>query len=246
MDIIYLPVIIVTLFVLGYVSYQDMKAREINITNLLFIVLFSIVYLGLFVFKTNLILWKYYAYQIIIVFVFVLIFYLLGRLTKFAYIGEGDLYTIFALSFTNVFSSLFVIFVFLIALLFLLGVPIILFIYNFFKGNYPKYPVFKSIILMFLGFPKKINRLTKFYTPLEEITVKNGTVHKNITFIPNFDPSKDITLLQKKVVGHNIQTVWVSPLVPFILLIFFSYIFIIISVFIFKLPIIMKYISYIA
>jgi len=243
-DLIYLPVIVVTLLVLGYISYQDIKSREINIVYLFYIVLFSIIYLGLFVFKTDLVLWKYYVYQIVIVFIFVLVFYLLGKITKFAYIGEGDLYTIFAISFTNIFSSLFVIFVFLIALFFMLGVPIILFIYNFFSGNYPKYPVFKAILLMFIGFPKKITRLNQFYTPLEEINFKNGVMHKEITLIPNFEPHKDIYLLQQTAMHHNIKCVWVSPLIPFILLILFAYVFLIIFVFIIKLPFIMQYISF--
>jgi len=207
-------------------------------------VLFSVIYLGLFVFRSNLVLWKFYAYQIIIVFVFVLIFYVLGRLTKLAYIGEGDLYTIFAISFTNIFSSMFVIFVFLIALFFMLGIPIIIFFYNLFSGNYPKYPFFKSIILMFFGYPKRIEKLSNFNTPLENIFFKNKKIQREIRFIPNFEPKKEISLLKALSREHKIKYVWVSPLVPFILLIFFSYIFVVILVFILKYPLIMHYITF--
>jgi hypothetical protein len=243
MDLVYLPIIILTVLVLGYIAYQDMRAREINIVYLIVLALISIIYLGSFVFKLDFGLWKNYLIQIAIVLVFVLIFFILGKITKFAYIGEGDLYTVLALSFTNIYSSLFVIFVFLIALLFMLGIPIFLFIYNLIRGNYPRYNVFQSIGLMLLGTPKKISDLDEFDTPLEEITYKDNKIIKHPKFSPNFNPINELRKIKELSREHEIKYIWVSPLLPFVLLILLSYIFIILTLFIVKSPVILSYLS---
>jgi hypothetical protein len=236
MNLIYLPIIILTILTLVYVSYQDIKYREINIVYLIILAILSILYFSIFIFKFDWNLWKDYLIQTGIVFVFILIIYGLGRLTKLAYIGEGDLYTILALGFTNIYSSLFVIFVFLFALLFMLGTPILLFFYNKFKGNYPDYSLFTSIFLMFLGTPKRISNLNEFNTPLEKISYKNNRIIKVAQFSPNFDPLSEINRLKVFSQKHNIKYVWVSPLLPFVLLILFSYIFVVVILFIIKFP----------
>ncbi len=243
MSLVYLPIIILTILLLGYVSYQDIKSREINITYLILLAILSLFYLGIFVFQFNFGLWKSYFIQIAIVFGFVLIIYLIGRLTKLAYLGEGDLYTIVALAFTSMYSYLFVIVVFLFALLFMLGIPILLFFYNKFRGYYPSYPLFKSICLMFLGTPKKISSLNEFNTPLEKISYRNGRIVRETKFIPNFNPLLEINRLKKFSKQHHIKYVWVSPLLPFILLILLSYIFTVIILFVFRFPFIFQYFS---
>jgi len=243
MSLVYLPIIILTILVLGYISYQDIKFREINIVHLMWLAIFSIIYLGIFVFKLDWNLWKDYLIQLGIVFAFIFIIYLFGRLTKLAYIGEGDLYTILALAFTSIYSSLFIIFVFLFALLFMLGTPILLFFYNLLKGNYPNYSLSKSIVLMFLGIPKRISNLNEFNTPLEKISYKDNKVVRATQLSPNFDPLSEINKLKAFSKAHNIKYIWVSPLLPFILLILLSYLFVVIILFIIKFPIIFQYFS---
>jgi len=241
MILIYLPIVILTILLLVYISYQDIKSREINISYLILLAVLSIIYLGIFIFKFDFILWKNYFIQIAVVFVFMLVIYLIGRLTKFAYLGEGDIYTIIALAFTSIFSYLFVIFVFLFALLFMLGIPILLFFYNKFKGNYPSYSLFTSIALMFFGIPKKISTLNSFNTPLEKICYKNGKIIRVAKFAPNFDPVLEITKLKLFSKKHNLKYVWVSPLLPFVLLILVAYIFMIVILFFLNIPFVFNY-----
>jgi len=243
MSLVYLPIILLTILVLSYISYQDIKFREINIVYLIGLAILSILYLGIFVFKLDWMLWKEYFIQIGIVFGFILIIYLFGRLTKLAYIGEGDLYTIIALAFTSMYSPLFIIFVFFFALLFMLGVPILLFFYNISRRNFPTYPFFKSVLLMFLGTPKKISNLNEFNTPLERISYKNKKIVRETQFSPNFDPLSEINKLKNFSKEYSIKYIWVSPLLPFVLLILLSYIFSILILFIFKFPIILQFFS---
>lgn len=227
MNILYLPLVIFTLVILLYITYQDIKYREINIMSLLVLAIVSLIYLGFFIFKSNTSLWWAYFLQIIVTFVFLLIFYGLGKLSYFTYIGEGDLYTIMALSFTNIFNIYFPMFVFFFALLLTLLVPTSIFLFNVFKRNYPKFSFFKALYLMFLGYPLSLNKITKFYTPLEKLTLENNKVVSNIIYAPNIEPEKEILLLKNFAKKNNISKIWVSPLVPFVILILISYILVI-------------------
>jgi hypothetical protein len=227
MDLIYLPIIIFTIIILTYVSFQDIKYREINIMSLVFLSIVSLIYLGFFVFEKEFLLWKNYFIQIGITFLFVLVFYVLGKISYYTYIGEGDLYTILALSFTNIFNLYFPLFIFFFALLLTLFVPFLIFIYNLVFKNYPKYKFFPSIYLMFLGYPLNINKLTKFYSPLEKYYLKNNKLHSSIIYKPNVEPDNEINYLKKISKKNNLKYIWVSPLIPFIILIFISYIFVV-------------------
>lgn len=227
MDLIYLPIIIFTIIILTYVSFQDIKYREINILSLVFLAIVSLIYLGFFVFEKDFLQWKGYFIQIGITFLFVLVFYILGKISSYTYIGEGDLYTILALSFTNIFNLYFPLLILFFALLLTLFVPFLIFIYNLFFKNYPKYNFFASLYLMFLGYPLNIKKITKFYTPLERYYLKDNKLHSDIIYKPNIDPDVEINNLKKIAKKNEIKSVWVSPLIPFIILIFISYIFIV-------------------
>ncbi|MDD4049889.1 MAG: A24 family peptidase C-terminal domain-containing protein [Candidatus ainarchaeum sp.] len=227
MDYIYLPIIVFSIVILLYITYQDIKYREINIMSLFFLALFSVIYLALFVFKTDFILWKSYLLQLAVSFIFLLIFYVLGKISYFTYIGEGDLYTIFAISFTNIFDVYFPMFVFFFALILTLLIPICLFFYNLFSRNFPKYSFFKSMYLMFLGVPLALKKINKFYTPLEKFKIENNKLISNIVFMPNIEPEIEIKKIKLIAKTNNISKIWFSPLIPFIILILISYIFLI-------------------
>ncbi len=224
MDYIYLPVIIFTLIILFYVTFQDIKYREINIVSLIALSIVSLIYLALFIFKKDFSLWYGYFIQLGVTFVFLLIFYILGKISDFIYIGEGDLYTIMALSFTNIFNIYFPMFVFFFALLLTLLIPVFIFFYNLLSKNFPRHSFFDSIYLMFLGYPLKINQITKFYTPLERFYLEKDKVKSKIIYKPIIEPEKEILSLTKFSKNNNILKIWVSPLVPFIILILLSYI----------------------
>jgi hypothetical protein len=224
MDYVYLPIIIFTLIILFYVTFQDIKYREINIVSLIVLSIVSLIYLGFFIFKKDVSLWYSYFIQLGVTFVFLLVFYILGKISDFVYIGEGDLYTIMALSFTNVFNMYFPMFVFFFALFLTLLIPIFIFLYNLLMKNFPKYSFFNSIYLMFLGYPLKINKITKFYTPLETFSLEEDKIKSKIIYKPIIEPEKEINLLTKFAKKNNILKIWVSPLIPFIILILLSYI----------------------
>jgi len=224
MDYIFLPIIIFSIIILLHITYQDIRYREINILSLFILALFSVLYLGFFVFKDSFILWKGYLIQLLVTFVFVFIFYILGKISYFTYIGEGDLYTILALAFTNVFDMYFPMFVFFVALVLTLLIPIGLFVYNLLLRNYPKYSFFKSVYLMFLGIPLSINKVTNFYSPLEKFEIKDDKLVSNIIFMPNIEPDKDIKKIKAIIKDKNILKIWFSPLIPFIILILVSYV----------------------
>ncbi|MDD3178317.1 MAG: A24 family peptidase C-terminal domain-containing protein [Candidatus ainarchaeum sp.] len=226
MNLLYLPIIIITILILIIISIQDIKKREINIFYLIFLVIFSIIYLWVFIFKNDLNLWYSYFYQLIIIFVFLLIIFILGKLSKFIYIGEGDLYTLFALSFTNIFTEFYILSIIILSLFITLLIPLFLFIYNLSTFNFPKkHGFFKSIILMFLGININIKKLNNFYYSLEKFSFKNNKLKYIISLKPNISPDKEIKQLKAFSKIHNIKTIWVSPLVPFVVSITLAYIF---------------------
>ena len=147
------------------------------------------------------------------------------------YIGEGDLYTLLALSFTNIFSEFFILSIIIIALLFTLLVPVCLFLYNLFTFNFPKYKGIKGIITMFLGLKIKVNKLNSFYYSLEKFNVKNNNLSITLRFKPNIEPAKEIKEIKKLSKEYGIKKVWASPLIPFIVSITFAYIVMIIFLF---------------
>lgn len=240
MDYIYLPIIIFSLFILLYITYQDIKYREINIISLIVLSIVSLIYLGIFIFKNNYFLWFNYFIQIGTTFIFLLVFYILGKISSFTYIGEGDLYTILALSFTNIFNIYFPIFIFFFALILTLFVPLSIFVYNLSLKNFPKYSFFNSFYLMFIGYPLKISKITNFFTPLERYFLIEGKVQSKVVYKPNIEPEKDILKLKNFLKKHNISRVWVSPLIPFIILILLSYILIIVFYFFEIVPFFLK------
>jgi len=229
MNELYIPIIIFTIIILGYMTYQDFKYREINIISLIALALFSVLYLWLFIFKSDVVLWNRYLLQLVISFVFILIFFILGKFSKFVYIGEGDLYTILAISFTNIFSVLFIMFLFLLSLLVTLLIPLSIFVYNLSMRHKPNYGFFNSLFLMFLGYPLKLKSITNFYTPLERFEEsRNNKYLKVINFRPNTDPAKELSKIKRIANLEKVEKLWVSPLIPFVISILISYIILII------------------
>lgn len=232
MNFIYIPLIIFTAMILTYLTYQDIKYRAINILSLIILAFVSVVYLGFFIFKNNSFLWYNYLYQIIVSFLFLLIFFILGKVSSYAYIGEGDLYILMGLSFTNIFDIYFVMFIFLFSLGLTLLVPVGIFIYNLFLKNFPKYSFPNSLYLMFLGYPLKLKKINEFYTPLEKYFLKEGKLESKLTLRPNIEPKKELLSIKSVAKKNNIKMLWVSPLIPFAVFIFLSYILIVFLYFI--------------
>ncbi len=219
-----LPLFVITILLLAYYVYQDMKYREINILPIFVISLFSVIYLLIFVFRDNVLLWTQYFTQIIFTFVFILIIFLFGKITKFAYIGEGDLLIVMLIAFTSSFVFAFSQLVFLLALFLMLLIPMFFLVYNLINKNYPEYNLINNFLLMLLGTKKKINKITDFYTPLELLKYKNDKIVKELQLTPNCSPKEqieEITMLAKKT---NIKEIWVSPLIPFIIALAVSYV----------------------
>jgi hypothetical protein len=145
------------------------------------------------------------------------------------YIGEGDLYTILAISFTNIFSVLFIMFLFLLSLLVTLLIPLSIFVYNLSMRHKPNYGFFNSLFLMFLGYPLKLKSITNFYTPLERFEEsRNNKYLKVINFRPNTDPAKELSKIKRIANLEKVEKLWVSPLIPFVISIHISYIILII------------------
>lgn len=215
------PMFFLTFLCLGYYVYQDYKYREINILPMFILSVFAFIYNLIFFIKLG--VWQSYFLQIILTSIFVGIIFVLGKITVFAYIGEGDLLAIIFISITTGITILFAPFVFLGALICVLFVPIMLFLYNLFAKNSADYNFGNNFLLMFLGYPATISKINKFHTPLEKIKEKNGKIYKVVNFIPNTDPKLEIYELKKVAKINNIKKIWVSPLIPFIVPIFISY-----------------------
>lgn len=215
------PMFLMTLLCLGYYVYQDLKYREINIVPMIFLSIFAFLYNLYFFIKLG--VWDFYLLQILITCFFIGIIFALGKLTVFAYIGEGDLLTIIFISITSGLGLLYAPFVFLSALVCILFIPLILFFYNLFCKHYTKYSFLDNIFLRLLGYPLPISKITKFHTPLEKISIKNGRIKRTINLRPNPDPKAEIYDLKKINRIYNLKYVWVSPLIPFIVPIFISY-----------------------
>ncbi len=216
-----LPMFFLGLSCLIYLGYQDIKTREINIIPLFVLSAIGFVYfvvIGIikgFVFM--------YLLQLIITFVFVVIIYLLGKLTIYAYIGEGDLLALMAISAVSGVSVLFAPFVFLLAMILMLSLPIALFFFNLLKGNFPKKPIGESMMLMTFGFPKRIDRLKNFYTPLEKFSFVNKKIISKTIIRPDSSPEKQIEELKIFSKKFGIKKVWVSPLIPFVVTMIIAY-----------------------
>ena len=120
------PMIFLTVICLFYLVYDDLRTREINTLPIYILSGIGLIYNLYFGFLYN--FWKFYVLQLLIVFIFLIIIYLLGKLTVYAYIGEGDLLTLMMISFTTGYAVLFSEFVFLLALSFMLFIPMVFFI----------------------------------------------------------------------------------------------------------------------
>lgn len=222
MSFIFFPMFFIGLICFIILGYQDLKHREINIVPLLIISVIGFIYYVFFGWIKGFL--YLYILQIVISFVFLTVIYLLGKITVYAYIGEGDLIVLMAMSFVSGISVIFTGFVFLLSTVLTLLFPIVFLIYNTIKGNYPNKPLGESIILMCFGFPKNINNLSNFYTPLEEYKFVNNQVISKTTIKPNSSPELQIYELKKFSKRYNIEKIWVSPLVPFVLLLIISYV----------------------
>lgn len=225
MSILFFPMFFIGLICFIYLGYQDIKSREINIIPLLIISAIGFIYF-IFFGLTNGFLYMYIL-QIAISFAFLTIIFVLGKFTVYAYIGEGDLLALMTMSLICGISVLFTALVFLMSTVLTLLFPIFFLIYNTIKGNFPKRTFGESIILMSFGFPKKVSQINNFYTPLEEYKIKQNKVISKITLKPNCSPEKQINYLKKFAKAHNIQKIWVSPLIPFIIILTIAYVIIV-------------------
>lgn len=216
------PMIFLTVICLFYLVYDDLRTREINTLPIYVLSGIGLIYNLYFGFLYN--FWKFYVLQLLIVFIFLIIIYLLGKFTVYAYIGEGDLLTLMMISFTTGYAVLFSEFVFLLALSFMLFIPMVFFIYNLIKRNYPDKVLNERIYLMFLGFPVLISKLNPFFTPLEKYIEKDGKITSEIIIKPDWDYEKQVQELKYFSDSYKIKKVWVSPLIPFVWPIFIAYI----------------------
>lgn len=222
MSIIFFPMFFIGLICFIYLGYQDIKSREINIIPLLIISVIGFVYFIFFGLTKGFL--YMYILQIAISFAFLTIIFVLGKLTVYAYIGEGDLLALMTMSFVSGISVLFTALVFLMSTVLTLLFPVFFLIYNIVKGNFPNRPLGESLILMCFGFPKKVKKINNFYTPLEDYKFVKNKVISKITLKPNCSPEKQIYDLKKFSRTHNIEKIWVSPLVPFIIVLTLSYV----------------------
>lgn len=222
MNLLFLPMFFLGLICLIYLGYQDLKSREINIVPLLVLSAIGFIYF-IFFGLTNGFLYMYIL-QIAISYAFLTIIYVLGKFTAYAYIGEGDLLAIMAMSLMCGISVLFAPFVFLMATVLTLVLPISFFFYNLFVGNIPKKPIWESFLLMCFGFPKKLEKISDFYTPLEKYKIRNNKLISETIIKPNCSPEKQLYDLKKFAKVNNIERVWVSPLIPFIITLTIAYV----------------------
>ncbi len=219
-----LPLFIVCFILVFYYVYQDIKYREINIIPIIVVCLLSVVYLYLFVFRNNCFLWTQYFSQIIITIIFLTIIYVFGKMTSFAYIGEGDLLVVLLISFTSGFLYAFSQLVFLLALFIMLIIPLSFFIYNLIKKQKPEHGFLKNTIMMFLGTKMPLEKITDFYTPLEILKYKNKKLVKEVQLEPNCSPKAQLRYIKSLARKNNISELWASPLIPFIVALFVSYV----------------------
>ncbi|HOW29336.1 MAG TPA: A24 family peptidase C-terminal domain-containing protein [archaeon] len=215
------PMVFLTIICLFYLVYEDLRTREINTIPIYILSGIGLIYNLYFGFLYN--FWKLYILQLLIVLIFLIIIYLLGKITIYAYIGEGDLLTIMMISFTSGYSVLFSEFVFLLALFFMLFIPLIFLVYNLLKKNYPSKKINNRFSLMFLGFPVSVSKLNNFFTPLEEYKLKDGKIENSILIKPNCDSEIQIQKIKEIAIQYNIKKIWASPLIPFVWPIFIAY-----------------------
>ncbi len=219
-----IPLFIICFILLIYYLYQDVRYREINVVPILVTCFLSVIYLYFFVFKNNSYLWMQYIAQIAFTIFFITIIFVFGKITKFAYIGEGDLFIVLLISFTSGYMLLFSQLVFLLGLFLMLLIPIYFFVTNVIKRNKPEYGFISNILLMFLGTKKKISKITEFYTPLENLEYRNKKLIRHPQLEPNCEPKHQLKLIKNIAKKQKIQEIWVSPLIPFIVSLFFSYV----------------------
>lgn len=218
------PMIFITIVSLIYFVYDDLKTREVNVAFIFLIAGIGFLYNLYFGFIYNFL--KIYLLQLLIVIVFLLIIYIAGKITIYAYIGEGDLWTLFMISCTCGYAVLFSEFILLFSLAFMFFIPLVFFIYNVCKKNYPDKILKEKIWLMFLGFPKNISKINNFFTPLEEFKIVNGKLESKMILKPDCDPKIILSKLKEFSEIYKIKKVWVSPLIPFVWPILIAYIFV--------------------
>lgn len=218
------PMIFITIVSLIYLVYDDLKTREVNVAFIFLISGVGFLYNLYFGIVNNFL--KLYLLQLLIVIVFLLIIYIAGKITIYAYIGEGDLWTLLMISCTSGYAVLFSEFVLLLSLAFMFFIPLVFFIYNMSKKNYPDKILKEKFWIMFLGFPKNISKINNFFTPLEEFRIVNGKIESQMIIKPNCDPTVTISKLKEFSEIYKIKKVWVSPLIPFVWPILIAYIFI--------------------
>lgn len=229
------PIFVFTFLLLVYLVYEDIKTREINIIPVLVLSVIGLLYNLYFGFLYG--FWKMYLLQLFVAIIFVVIIYILGKVTVYAYIGEGDLFVLLMLSFTTGYSLIFSEIVFILALFLTLLVPFILFIYNLFKKNYNDYLFKKNFLILFLGYPINVSKLNDKFTSLENYVIYNKKLQRKITLIPKCNSEEEIQFIKNLAKENKIKKIWVSPLIPFILPLCLAYVFLICLLFFFKINI---------
>lgn len=217
------PMIFLTIVCLFYLVYEDLKTREINIIPVYFLSGIGFIYNIVFGYIYN--FWKLYVLQLMIAIFFLLIIYVLGKITVYAYIGEGDLLTILMISLTSGYAVLFSEFVFLLALLFMLFVPIIFFFFNLFNKNHLINLKKNQFYIIFLGFPMSVSKINNLFTPLERYYIEGKKIKQEFSLKPDCEPEEQIKKLNSIFEKNPKKKIWVSPLIPFIWPIFIAYIF---------------------
>jgi len=217
------PMIFLTIVFLFYLAYEDLRTREIDTLLVYILSGVGVAY--------NLCLgiaygfWKPYLLQLVVAIVFFLVIYALGKLTIYAYIGEGDLLALLMISATSGYSLLLSEFVFLLALIFVLFMPLIFLVVNILKGNFPDKVLNEKFWFMLLGVPVKISKLSFFVTPLQKFVLRNGKLKSETVIRPDCNPEKQIQEIKELLPRTSkIKKVWVSPLMPFVLEILIAYI----------------------
>jgi len=213
------------MIVLIYSAVQDVRFRKINILPIILLSLLSVVVASISYWQDKLHLLAYFQ-QIILSFILVAVLYILGRITSYLYIGEGDLYVLMMISFSNVvfLSFSFVLFVFLLSLLITAVIPFVQLFYNLVSGNWPCYKFPQNIVLMFLGVPMYVSKITDKYTPLERFSIVKGRLIRHINLSPNTEPDREIKNLIEIANKKALKKIWVSPLHPLIVSILIAYI----------------------
>ncbi|MBR9707705.1 MAG: hypothetical protein GOV15_04680 [Candidatus Diapherotrites archaeon] len=219
---------LLSLVMLGLAALQDLKEREVSDELWYFFGVIGTLWIVLDNYTSILALSRI-AINIGLTVILMYTIHFMGKKSSFFYIGGGDLKAIMALAFVNwqlhwtYFAT-----VFIISLALVLIVPLALLTLNLIsKPTVSKQLKKHKFALYLLGRKTKITGLTNaFYTPLEDITIKNGKEVRRLSLAPNVEAEKMFQRLKKLVKEKKIKnSIWVSPLLPHIFFIILAYVF---------------------